>query len=190
MNNAHRIVSSDAEQLILVDADDRETGYLSKSECHDGAGLLHRAFSIFLFNSAGEMLLQQRSASKRLWPGFWSNTCCSHPRRGESMSLATSRRLRDELNIKTALEFVYKFSYRAEFGTVGAEHELCHVYLGRVDGPVAANEHEIAALRYVPADRLLQEFDAAPQQYTPWLQMEWLALTREHREVLAQYCDR
>lgn len=189
MDNAHRIVSSDAEPLILVDADDRETGYLSKAECHDGAGILHRAFSIFVFNGSGELLLQQRSATKRLWPGYWSNTCCSHPRRGESMSLATRRRLQDELNIETALEFVYKFSYRAEFGAAGSEYELCHVYLGKIDGPVAANEHEIAALRYVPADTLAGELDALPQQFTPWFKMEWLALVHDHRAVLARYCE-
>lgn len=187
MDEEHRIVSSDAESLILVDAEDRETGYLSKAECHDGAGLLHRAFSIFLFNAAGELLLQQRSPSKRLWPGFWSNTCCSHPRRGESTSLATQRRLRDELNIETALEFVYKFSYQAEYDDAGAEHELCHVFLGKVDAPVTANKHEIAALRYVSAEALLLEFEDSPQQFTPWFRMEWLELAREHRDVLARY---
>jgi isopentenyl-diphosphate delta-isomerase len=187
MDKAHRIVSSDAEQLVLVDAEDRETGFLSMAECHDGKGLLHRAFSVFLFNAAGELLLQQRSASKRLWPGFWSNSCCSHPRRGESMPIATSRRLRDELNIETQLEYVYKFSYQAIFGDLGAEHELCHVYLGRIDAPATANEHEIEALRYVTAATLAQEFEHAPEQFTPWFRMEWLRLTRDHRDMLSRY---
>jgi len=187
VNNLNRVVSSEAEQLILVDADDRETGFLSKAECHDGAGLLHRAFSVFLFSAEGELLLQQRSESKRLWPGFWSNSCCSHPRRGESMTLATSRRLRDELNIDAALEFVYKFSYQARFGESGAEHELCHVFLGRIEAPVTANGQEIAALRYLSADALTQELRQAPQRYTPWLQMEWQRLGSEHRDVLSRY---
>ena len=100
MEKAHRIVSSEAEELILVDSDDNETGFLSKAECHDGQGQRHRAFSLFLFNEDGELLLQQRAASKRLWPGYWSNTCCSHPRRGETLEVATRRRLRDELNIE------------------------------------------------------------------------------------------
>ena len=78
MNNTHRIVSSEDEDLILVDADDNELGFRSKAECHDGTGILHRAFSLFLFNVAGELLLQRRSSSKRLWPGYWSNSCCSH----------------------------------------------------------------------------------------------------------------
>ncbi|MDH5246330.1 MAG: isopentenyl-diphosphate delta-isomerase, partial [Betaproteobacteria bacterium] len=93
MNERHRIVSSEREELILVDEDDNEVGHLSKADCHDGQGRLHRAFSVFLFNDAGELLLQQRGRSKRLWPGYWSNSCCSHPRRGESLEIATSRRL-------------------------------------------------------------------------------------------------
>ena len=127
LDNAHRLVSSESEDLILVDANDKETGFLSKARAHDGQGVLHRAFSVFLFNEKGELLLQQRAASKRLWPGCWSNSCCSHPRRGETMRVATRRRLRDELNIDVELEYVYKFIYQAEFGEFGSEHELCHV---------------------------------------------------------------
>lgn len=189
MASAHRIVSSEAEELILVDENDGEAGFLSKAECHDGSGRLHRAFSVFLFNANGELLMQQRSATKRLWPNYWSNTCCSHPRRGESMPVATRRRLRDELNVESALEFVYKFSYQAQFGDAGSENELCHVYLGRVGDAVAANEHEIAALRYISAADLLRELDAAPEQFTPWFKMEWLALADEHSDALSRYCS-
>ena len=188
MNAANRVVSSEAEELILVDADDTATGFLSKAECHDGDGHLHRAFSVFLFNANGELLLQQRSDSKRLWPGYWSNSCCSHPRKGESMSVATRRRLRDELNIRTALEFVYKFSYQARYGNAGSEHELCHVYLGTVPDVVVPNDHEIAALRFVDAAALQQEFVDAPQRFTPWFRMEWAALQDDHRDVLSRYC--
>ncbi len=189
MESAHKLVSSDAEELILVDADDTETGFLSKAECHNGAGKLHRAFSLFLFNDDGELLLTRRSDSKRLWPGYWSNTCCSHPRKGESMADATHRRLHDELNIETPLEFIYKFCYQAEFGTTGSENELCHVYLGRLNDAVAPNEHEVSAIRYVAADSLLREFDTTPERFTPWFRMEWLSLADEHREALSRYCD-
>ena len=128
MTDNHRIVSSEDEELILVDRDDNEIGHLSKALCHDRGGVLHRAFSLFLFNDSGELLLQKRGESKRLWPGFWSNSCCSHPRRGESMQTATLRRLSDELNIETSLEHVYQFCYTADFGDAGSENELCHVY--------------------------------------------------------------
>ena len=188
MENVNRIVSSEAEELILVDAEDRETGYLSKAECHDGSGVLHRAFSVFLFNAAGDLLLQQRSASKRLWPGYWSNTCCSHPRRGETMSVATSRRLQDELNVQATLAFVYKFTYQAQFDAAGAENELCHVFLGRIESDVQPNEHEIAAIRYVSPDGLLAELAEDSERITPWFRMEWLTLLEKHRATLARYC--
>lgn len=188
LQNTHRIVSSEAEELILVDTEDRETGYLSKAECHDGGGVLHRAFSVFLFNADGELLLQQRSESKRLWPGYWSNTCCSHPRRGESMQIATARRLLDELNIEAELEFVYKFAYQAQYDASGAENELCHVFLGRVGADVRPNDHEIAALRYVAGDALLAELTGEKGRFTPWFRLEWTALLDNHRESLARYC--
>lgn len=189
MDSEHRIVSSEAEELILVDDDDQETGFLSKAECHSGHGQMHRAFSVFLFNASGELLLQQRSDSKRLWPGFWSNTCCSHPRRGESMAVATRRRLQDELNIETSLEFIYKFSYQAKFGSAGSENELCHVYLGIVDDSVVPNEHEISATRYLSAAALRREFEEVPEHFTPWFKMEWLTLAEDYRDELSRYCD-
>jgi isopentenyl-diphosphate delta-isomerase len=185
----NRIVSSEAEELILVDADDNEIGHLAKADCHDGAGVLHRAFSLFLFNNAGELLLQQRSEPKRLWPGYWTNTCCSHPRLGETMQVATRRRLRDELNVEATLEFVYKFAYRAEFFDQGSENELCHVYLGKIDGPAQPNEHEISAIRFVTAAVLDRELAATPEQFTPWFKLEWRALQHEYRDTLAHYCD-
>lgn len=187
--SVHKVVSSEAEELILVDADDNPLGHLPKAECHDGTGVLHRAFSVFLFNDAGELLLQQRSATKRLWPGYWSNTCCSHPRRGETMSVATRRRLRDELHADAELEPIYKFSYQAEFGDLGAENELCHVYLGKIEGPVRPNEHEISALRFVSAAVLDDEFETRPEQFTPWFKMEWQALKTEHRDALQRFCS-
>lgn len=182
-------MSSESEELVLVDANDNETGYLSKAACHDGEGILHRAFSLFLFNDAGELLLQRRADSKRLWPGYWSNSICSHPRRGESMHVATARRLRDELNIETSLEFVYKFIYQAGFGDRGSEHELCYVYLGAIRGTVRPNDHEIAAVRYISAGDLDREFAAEPGSLTPWFRLEWQALNTDHARRLAAYCQ-
>ena len=190
MLDPDRIVSSEDEELILVDADDNEAGFLSKAVCHDGQGRLHRAFSVFLFNSAGELLLQERAAGKRLWPGFWSNTCCSHPRRGESIELATRRRLADELNIEAELEFVYKFVYQASFGELGSEHELCHVFLGRVDGEPRPNASEISATRYVSPAELDDELAQRPDAFTPWFKLEWESLKSEFHDQLSKYVAR
>ena len=187
MNNQHRVVSSEGEELILVDENDREIGFRSKADCHDGDGLLHRAFSLFLFNDNGELLLQQRSASKRLWPGFWSNSCCSHPRRGETLEVATQRRLDDELNIAATLEHVYHFCYQARFGEAGSENELCHVFLGSIDGTVRPNESEIEAVRFLGASDLDSELDQRPKAFTPWFKQEWATLKKDHAEALAHY---
>lgn len=182
-----RIVSSEDEPLILVDANDRQTGRMSKADCHDGEGTLHRAFSIFLFADDGRLLLQKRAAGKRLWPGYWSNSCCSHPRDGESIEVAAVRRLEDELHTGAELQFVYKFTYQAVFRELGAEHELCHVFLGRLDGAATANDTEIAELRYLHADELDRELSATPDVFTPWFKLEWQRLKDEFGDVLATY---
>lgn len=187
MDNLNRVVSSEAEELILVDENDREQGHLSKAACHDGDGILHRAFSAFLFNADGELLLQQRAETKRLWPGYWSNSCCSHPRRGESMTTATARRLDEELNLASELNFVYKFCYQASYADLGSEHELCHVFLGRIDDEVRANAEEIAATRFVSAAALDRELAENPERFTPWFKMEWDALKTDHSAVLEKY---
>ena len=104
MEIVNRVVSSESEELILVDAQDRPVGRSSKAAAHDGDGQLHRAFSVFLFNARGELLLQQRGREKRLWPGYWSNSCCSHPRIGESMEIATHEREIEALRFMPAGE--------------------------------------------------------------------------------------
>jgi len=149
-----RVVSSDSEKLILVDDDDREVGTLSKSACHDGDGVLHRAFSVFLFDARGQLLIQQRAGEKRLWPLFWANSCCSHPRAGEEMSEATVRRTGEELGVTAEVEFVYKFQYQANYRDLGAEHELCWVYIGLTnEAEVRPNPAEIADWQFLtPAE--------------------------------------
>jgi len=144
--------------------------------------MLHRAFSIFVFNSANELLLQQRAPSKMLWPGYWSNTCCSHPRRGEDMAEAVTRRLQQELGFACPLEYLYKFKYHAQFGAAGAEHELCSVYFGRYDGSVDVNVNEISAWRFVGVEALERELKRAPETFTPWFKMEWV-------HIKANYLD-
>jgi len=104
------------------------------------------------------------------------------------MAIATRRRLRDELNIETSLQFVYKFAYEAEFGDAGSENELCHVYLGRVGDDFTPNANEIAAVRFVRPDELVKELAASPATFTPWLRMEWQALSADYRQQLGKYC--
>jgi isopentenyl-diphosphate delta-isomerase len=176
-----RVVSSDREKLILVDEADREVGTLSKGECHDGEGILHRAFSVFLFDERGRLLVQQRAGEKRLWPMYWANSCCSHPRAGEEMPVATLRRTQEELGVTAELEFVYKFRYQALYADLGAEHELCWVYIGRTaETDVRPNPSEIAAWRFLEpgeVDALVADDGA---DVAPWFRMEWRELRRAY----------
>lgn len=179
------VVSFDNEALIIVDAQDRILGHGTKAELHQGAGTLHRAFSIFLFDDAGHVLLQKRSADKPLWPGFWSNTCCSHPRRGESYGIATRRRLKEELGVEAPLRFTHRFRYQAQFSAEGAEHELCSVYVGRIDGDPVPNPQEVSDWQWVSPSALDEWLDTNPENLTPWFKLEWAALrSGEHAETL------
>jgi isopentenyl-diphosphate delta-isomerase len=167
------VVSSEEEPLILVDESDHEIGHLSKGACHDGDGVLHRAFSLFIFNPAGELLLQQRSDEKRLWPLFWSNSCCSHPRRGETMEVATQRRLHQELGMTSSVHHLFTFQYQAKYLDLGSENEVCWVYVGLGTDQPRPNSHEISAVRWISPDDLDREFETRPEKLTPWFELEW-----------------
>jgi isopentenyl-diphosphate Delta-isomerase len=175
-------VGLDSEPLILVDEADREIGHLDRARCHAGSGALHRAFSLFIFNESGELLLQQRAASKRLWPLYWSNSCCSHPRRSESMESAVHRRLNEELGLSCPLHFLFKFQYQAQYDAAGAERELCSVFIGRCSGQVRVNPAEIHDWRWTSPAVLLDEM-AGPGAagFTPWFRLEWQRVWSEHR---------
>jgi isopentenyl-diphosphate Delta-isomerase len=176
---------NEADSLILVDEADRVVGHMSKARCHEGRGVLHRAFSLLIFNERGELLLQRRAATKRLWPHFWSNSCCSHPRRAESMESAIHRRLHEELGLRCPLQFLFKFRYQAQFDNVGAEHELCSVYIGRSAGEVRADRNEIADWRWVSPEGLAAEMQGAgTQRFTPWFTLEWERIWRDHRPAV------
>ena len=178
--------TSDSDSLILVDEADREVGHLDKARCHEGRGVLHRAFSLLIFNDAGELLLQQRSAGKRLWPLFWSNSCCSHPRRAETMEQAIHRRLYEELGLRCPLQFLFKFQYQAQFDAAGAEQELCSVFVGRTSDPVRIDPSEILAWRWISPAALQAELaGAGAERFTPWFVMEWERILRDHPDVLA-----
>lgn len=176
------IVSFDDEPLILVDSADNEVGYRSKDACHRGSGVLHRAFSVFVFNRENQLLLQQRSAQKPLWPLYWSNSCCSHPRRGEQYSQSVKRRLREELAVESEPQFLYQFSYHAAYEGVGAEHELCSVYIAPWDGAVSVNANEVADWLFVDPEALDKDLAENPQRYTPWFILEWSEIRTKHWE--------
>ena len=177
MNTAQQPVSSPSESLILVDDDDREIGFCSKAECHLGDGLLHRAFSVFLFNSDGQLLIQQRSEHKPLWPLFWSNSCCSHPRQSETVEDAANRRVLEELNLRCDLQFLYKFKYHAHYLDLGSEREFCRVFAGYTnqhgDSGVSAHPEEIADWRFIEPHVLTREIEADADRFSPWLKLEW-----------------
>ncbi len=169
--------------LILVNSDDEETGQLNKADCHVGAGTLHRAFSAFLFNENGELLLQQRSENKPLWPLIWANSCCSHPRAGEDTLAAAHRRVGEELGLTTELSFLFKFEYQAQYNESGAENELCWVFVGRYTGEPKIDSSEVAATRLIKPADLAAAIEAEPDIYSPWLKLEWA-------RILEDFADR
>lgn len=180
MEDKNKIVSFEDELLILVDKLDNETGWDTKDVCHNGGGILHRAFSIFIFNEKNELLLQKRSQEKRLWPLFWSNSCCSHPRKGESYEYATTRRLEEELGLQVSLTYLYKFQYQAQFEERGSENELCSVYIGRSNEEPVVNETEISGWKYISMDELDTQLQKSPHNFTPWFKMEWQQLRTKY----------
>jgi len=173
-------VSFDDEKLILVDKGDTILGYEEKLACHMGNGILHRAFSIFVFNNQQELLLQKRSGQKLLWPLIWSNSCCSHPRKGESYEQAIHRRLHEELGFDTKLDYLFKFVYQVPYKDIGSEHELCSVYIGESDDPVNANPTEIDEWKYISIEKLNRELIENPDKYSPWFKMEWQRINEAH----------
>ncbi len=183
MTENSKIVSFEGERLILVDSDDNILGYKSKAECHDGGGILHRAFSLFIFNEKGEVIMQQRTADKRLWPLIWSNSCCSHPREGETLEYATNRRLKEELGLEAKLNYLYKFQYHARWKDEGSESELCSVYIGKTTSLPAINKTEIADWKWISRDDLNTDVENNPNIYSPWFKMEW-------KEIEAKYWDK
>lgn len=184
-----RTKKTNPDLLILVDSDDNELGHLEKALCHYGEGKLHRAFSIFLFNQYGEVLLQQRADGKPLWANYWSNSCCSHPRLGETLEVAANRRIIEELGISSDLKFIYKFEYQASFNDQLSENELCSVYLGKFEGSPKVNPDEVKSWRWVSPELLNTELQTNPQNYTPWLKLEWRTLFQEYAKELKFYSN-
>ena len=158
------------EFVVLVDQDDQKLGLMEKQQAHV-AGLLHRAFSVFVFNSNGELMIQQRAASKYHSPTLWTNTCCSHPRDNETYEQAAHRRLQEEMGFDCDLEFKFSFIYKAHLDNNLTEHELDHVFIGTFDEEPQLNPDEVMAYRWVDLMDLKKDIEKNPQNYTAWFKI-------------------
>ncbi|WP_313385351.1 isopentenyl-diphosphate Delta-isomerase [Chishuiella sp.] len=158
------------EFVVLVDENDNKLGLMEKQQAHV-AGLLHRAFSVFVFNSKGELMIQQRAASKYHSPTLWTNTCCSHPRENETYIEGAHRRLEEEMGFDCELEFKFSFIYKAHLDNNLTEHELDHVYIGIYNNEPNLNPDEVMAYRWVELDELKKDIEKNPQLYTAWFKI-------------------
>ncbi|MCS6975089.1 MAG: isopentenyl-diphosphate Delta-isomerase [Cyclobacteriaceae bacterium] len=158
------------EQVILVDEHDRQTGVMEKMEAHR-KGVLHRAISVVIFNSKGELLLQQRALSKYHSGGLWTNTCCSHPRPGESTEEAAQRRLQEEMGIQVRPDFAYSFRYKAALENDLTEHEFDHVFTALFDGKPAINTNEVSDWKFISLPDLHMDVLQNPHAYTAWFRL-------------------
>lgn len=158
------------EKVILVDENDTPIGLMEKIEAHRKA-LLHRAFSVFIFNSKGELLLQQRALDKYHSPGLWTNTCCSHQRDGETNLEAANRRLWEEMGMKTPLKELFSFIYKAPFDNGLTEHELDYVLIGYSDENPNINPTEVAAYQWKDISSIKEDISQFPEKYTAWFKI-------------------
>jgi len=167
------------EEVVLVDENDQTLGTMEKMEAHEKA-LLHRAFSVFIFNHKGEMLLQQRALTKYHSGGLWTNACCSHPRLNETVAEAAERRLMEEMGFQTTLVKIFDFVYKAAFDNGLTEHEFDHVFMGCYEGDIVPNEKEVAAYSYQSLQDIATALQQHPDDYTAWFHIafpkvkEWM----------------
>lgn len=160
----------ESEHVILVDRKDNAIGTMEKLEAHR-KGLLHRAFSVLLFDDKGQLLLQKRSGNKYHSSGLWTNTCCSHPLPGETLEQATVRRLKEEMGIVVQPSFAFSFIYKAQLDERLTEHELDHVFIGNYNGVPAINKHEVEDWKYVDHKWLREDLEKNPHAYTVWFKL-------------------
>jgi len=155
------------EQVILVNEQDEVLGVMEKMEAHEKA-LLHRAFSVFVFNSSNQLLLQKRALTKYHSAGLWTNTCCSHPRPGELTEAAALRRLQEEMGFTTNLSEAFSFTYRTAFANGLTEHEFDHVLIGIYEGAIAVNSEEVETYAYRSLEEIASLLEKEPETFTSW----------------------
>jgi len=166
--------------LILVDEDDKQIGTDEKLSAHENGGKLHRAISVCVFNSKGELLLQQRAATKYHAKSQWANTVCSHPYPNESSDAAAHRRLKEELGFDCTLKEAFTFIYKSDVGSGLTEHEFDHVFFGRYDGEPAPDPKEVQDWEYVPLKDIREELKTQPSKYAPWF--KYILNVSKHRK--------
>ena len=166
------------EQVVVVSENDEILGLMEKMNAHEN-GILHRAFSVFLFNDKGEMLLQKRASGKYHSPNQWTNAVCSHPKIDETYLEGAQRRLNEELGITANLTEKFSFIYKADVGQNLWEHELDHVFTGNYEGNFALNEEEVSDIRYITMEALDAEMESNPENFTEWFKI-----------ILGEYKDR
>lgn len=157
-------------QVILVNERDEETGLMEKMEAHE-KGLLHRAFSVFIFNDKGEMLIHQRALGKYHSAGLWTNACCSHPLPGETVEAGIHRRLSEEMGFDCPLHELFRFTYRTAFDNGLIEHEFDHVWAGTYNGVINPDPEEVHAYQYLPVNEIIRRLAEHPEQFTSWFRL-------------------
>ncbi len=158
------------ELVILVDENDNEIGVMEKMQAHEEAAL-HRAFSVFIFNSKGQLILQQRALDKYHSPGLWTNTCCSHPKPGEDTKHAAHRRMMEEMGFDCEFKEAFSFVYKADFSNNLTEHEVDHVFIGVSDKLPIINPAEVASYRMADLKEIRKEMDENPEMFTEWFKI-------------------
>jgi isopentenyl-diphosphate Delta-isomerase len=172
-------------QVILVNEQDEATGIMEKMEAHEKA-VLHRAFSVFIFNKEGFMLLQQRALTKYHSPGLWTNACCSHPFPGEETIDAALRRMKEELGFSTSIQKAFHFTYKAAFDNGLTEHEFDHVFVGTYEGALQLNTEEVKDITYKSMEEIAADLETVPHHYTAWFKIafpllsEWMQKNKVH----------
>ena len=170
------------ESVVIVDAYDNELGTMEKMEAHE-KGLLHRAFSVFVFNSNDELLIHRRALEKYHSGGLWTNTCCSHPRPGENLENAAHRRLMEEMGFDCELQHSFSFIYHAQLDKGLEEHELDHVFVGQYSGSPEVNREEVCEWKYVSMDSLSKEMQNTPELFTEWFKIALPMVQRQKNKV-------
>lgn len=157
--------------LVIVNKKDEKIGLIDKLKCHLGKGILHRAFTIFIFNSKNQLLIQKRSKDKLLWPLIWEASCSSHPLQAENYITAGQKRLKKELGINCKLKLLDKFQYQVKYKNIGSENELCALLIGKHNGRVKPNLKEVAQWKWINLKDLKKDLIKNPRKYAPWLKI-------------------